>query len=720
MLTHRSRWHGITKAKRPKIAARTHMQHSVDGMPHCRHCGQKFQRFEGFRKHLAGACPVLFPPVTLIEGNRTEESATGDGVQVAPHQEVPLGTAPHADSKDSAPVLINDPDFRDNSLIQWKSVLHIARFRKTLGKHCIFCGQWAAASGMKQHIRLAHADTHALHLVAVPLGLAAESPCKYCGAAHSQPRRHLQSCSAVYQASLAELYLRPSAIPTREDPDGGRRSQIGGSRGGAGGFRWTPKLASHGDRAGGGEDNLPEGGRVGWLVQPGQSQVPEEGRGSWKGRVAVLDLEQEEGAHQQDLRDGGSHLAGHGHAEPDPVDDKTGATARERALKPSERDGLHALYRHGAVLVPGDAEAGGGEVAGAVHGQQGDVLPGTDPYVGDGPGPEDQAGGRASGRVPGPALQELRVDQRWRQRLLTDVAFLRVEPGRKEGVPVDNPADPPHKDSGDAGGDGKASSPAGGVAKVPGHEGHHPGSEGRGGSLRDHDRAADGGSPESLRGAPAALGKCGDEAPGSSPSTGAGPTTALGKASGDLVQGHELLRLEPVPELEVADLGRSATVALRGLRNPHNVCYINSCVQAFFWNGALTGEARSVYGALQASICALHAKASLYLPDCMSWRFIFAQWPRLSRQHDAGEFYRHLLQRSMPAAYTGHWESRLSLPFQVSDSGERHYQAALRVPNKGVWEFYICDDNRTPRKAKREDHTIIAANGYLVGLLRVE
>ena len=300
------------------------------------------------------------------------------------------------------------------------------------------------------------------------------------------------------------------------------------------------------------------------------------------------------------------------------------------------------------------------------------------------------------------------------------------------------------------------------------------------------------------------------------------PATASGEASGDLVQGHELLRLEPVPELEVADLGRSATVALREvqqwerpllsmpgarLRNPHNVCYTNSCVQAFFWIGALTGEARSVYGALQASICALHAKASLYLPECMSWRFIFAQWPRLSRQHDAGEFYRHLLQRSMPAAYKGHWESRLSLPFQVYDSGELlspillhlagstlasiilhwrdqyaitalvqhsglvtlqlcryrddaskdgtpitltpgaritlpvfmsdactdtreetfllawvvfhlgeettsgHYQAALSVPSKGMWEFYICDDNRVPRKARREDHNIIAANG---------
>ena len=109
---------------------------------------------------------------------------------------------------------------------------------------------------MKQHIRLAHADTHALHLVAVqrchPLGLAAESPCKYCGTAHSQPRRHLQSCSAVYQASLAELYLRPSAIPTREDPDGGRRSQIGGSRGGPevfGGLRSSQAMETEQEEA---------------------------------------------------------------------------------------------------------------------------------------------------------------------------------------------------------------------------------------------------------------------------------------------------------------------------------------------------------------------------------------------------------------------------------------------------------------------------------------
>ena len=36
-----------------------YMQHAVNGMPQCRHCLKKFVRFEGFKKHLKQACPVL-------------------------------------------------------------------------------------------------------------------------------------------------------------------------------------------------------------------------------------------------------------------------------------------------------------------------------------------------------------------------------------------------------------------------------------------------------------------------------------------------------------------------------------------------------------------------------------------------------------------------------------------------------------------------------------
>ena len=73
----------------------------------------------------------------------------------------------------------------------------------------------------------------------------------------------------------------------------------------------------------------------------------------------------------------------------------------------------------------------------------------------------------------------------------------------------------------------------------------------------------------------------------------------------------------PIPDLEVAGPGRSAAVALREvqhwaspllslpqikLRNPHNACYFNSCVQAFFWFGALVGEDRETSGATKAGI----------------------------------------------------------------------------------------------------------------------
>ncbi|CAE7346734.1 unnamed protein product [Symbiodinium sp. CCMP2592] len=238
--------------------------------------------------------------------------------------------------------------------------------------------------------------------------------------------------------------------------------------------------------------------------------------------------------------------------------------------------------------------------------------------------------------------------------------------------------------------------------------------------------------------------------------------------------------------------------------------------KAFFWIGALAGDDTTACGSLKAGINALRVRGSLYLPDSLQWRFLFAQWHNIRQQHDVGEFYQHVVRRTTPLAYFGRWESRLTLPFQITDSGELvspvllhlaganlitlirhwrdqyavsalvqhsglvvlqlcrysedagknrspipllpgarltlpifegeggtdtreetfiiawvifhlgevptsgHYQAALSVPNKQRWEFYICNDNASPRKAKKEDHDTIAANGYLIGLLRAE
>ena len=62
---------------------------------------------------------------------------------------------------------------------------------------------------------------------------------------------------------------------------------------------------------------------------------------------------------------------------------------------------------------------------------------------------------------------------------------------------------------------------------------------------------------------------------------------------------------------------------------------------------------------------------------------------------------------------------------ETTSSG--HYQAALSVPTTpttpgehAVWDYYICNDGKTPRKARKTDHSVIDANAYLVGLLRCD
>ena len=62
MLSHFVRRHKTEYQEDQSHRQRTpqwYMQHAVNGMPQCRHCLKKFVRFEGFKKHLKQACPVL-------------------------------------------------------------------------------------------------------------------------------------------------------------------------------------------------------------------------------------------------------------------------------------------------------------------------------------------------------------------------------------------------------------------------------------------------------------------------------------------------------------------------------------------------------------------------------------------------------------------------------------------------------------------------------------
>ena len=75
------------------------------------------------------------------------------------------------------------------------------------------------------------------------------------------------------------------------------------------------------------------------------------------------------------------------------------------------------------------------------------------------------------------------------------------------------------------------------------------------------------------------------------------------------------------------------------LKNPHNVCYLNSCAQALHWIGRLTDLPDDCFGA---------AKAALRIAG-LPWTPLLRGWRQLSAQHDAAEFMGHLLKSAAPS-----------------------------------------------------------------------
>ena len=228
--------------------------------------------------------------------------------------------------------------------------------------------------------------------------------------------------------------------------------------------------------------------------------------------------------------------------------------------------------------------------------------------------------------------------------------------------------------------DGEVPPHAGRPSEVPGHEGHHGGDSGGSSSIPDHDRASVGGSAEGLRGPPSALGEWCHENPRCQTSPPKGQAPTLGETGGGGLQGYEplgvstqvgrlLLHLKKcnngtVPfsaclQLAARQLGSEIRIT------PHNACYFNASIQAFFWFGALAGNDGHLYGAAKAGVSILRHKRRIYFPDSIAWRFVFARWDNLCRRQDASEFLRRLVSRTSPAAYSGHGRrdcATLSMP----------------------------------------------------------
>ena len=224
MKIHHTKMHGPTsgQTKVSAVQARGQLnvyEHSLDGMPTCKHCLQKFSRWPNFLSHLLQSCPQLHG------GNPQRETGTNNETTGTP-QTIPCtessaeklqgqtcrASAVDAAAQRSAAGCILEPFQRRQPVIEligtarWKEVLDLPAMCSDLAHHCVVCMQWVAASpaGMKNHLKRAHpqewqhvADASALSLT---LTEGKHPPCKACGKspAPATPTQVSQSFPALY------------------------------------------------------------------------------------------------------------------------------------------------------------------------------------------------------------------------------------------------------------------------------------------------------------------------------------------------------------------------------------------------------------------------------------------------------------------------------------------------------------------------------------------
>ncbi|CAE7674329.1 pola1 [Symbiodinium sp. CCMP2456] len=129
------------------------------------------------------------------------------------------------------------------------------------------------------------------------------------------------------------------------------------------------------------------------------------------------------------------------------------------------------------------------------------------------------------------------------------------------------------------------------------------------------------------------------------------PGLGLGRPTPDEVAPRAArLRLRPALRLPQARLANPTGM---------NLCYANSALQAWSWLRELADSPESLQGSAQASAQILHAAHTVLLTDCLALHSVFRTWPELSRQHDVGEFWQHLVASWRLDAFAG---LRVSLP----------------------------------------------------------
>ena len=345
-------------------------QHSLHGMPTCRHCNLALVGWQEFRMHILNACPVLHggsvADVSAAHGAVTSDSIVGPAEQSAAGPQMPL--------------LSHRSDVLSQLQLQnWYMAVDLPGVRDHLRHHCSFCGKWISdrSGSLENHLRQAHAEIYTfqkeVRSKCRTVHLVRSSPCGVCSALFARSTKHqctmLQHLCYLREASIRPervqglLHFRHDVLPTSGCSeyvpahgcrDGTPQADSGGGGGtGSGLGRQTPEVPAPGNE---GLSRLGEGrdGATPVRSPSNRDGGPPSGDGSGPGT---------QDGHWQSRLEGERRLQGQGSGEGPTASRKSPAgLAKFFGPQRQTRLGLTELGRTGAAAIGQDLRPGvGGE-----------------------------------------------------------------------------------------------------------------------------------------------------------------------------------------------------------------------------------------------------------------------------------------------------------------------------------------------------------------------
>ena len=237
---HQALRHGQIQADKVHIVYKPE-QHSIDGMPQCRHCQMKLYNWQALKGHvMLNVCNWYRPSQPdKVENNSQKEPVIPDtqGIDTrAPVQQETADVAPPGHTEDERLSASNDAD--SGPLLQRQQVVQQLRthegivtqanlHKQHLTQHCGFCQRWIAEPGMiKTHILRVHKEVAScinaeLHAECAKFKylLRRDQHCRWCDRKVHGTDRHCSQCPVLFQLVLARIRREAdSASPQMDLP----------------------------------------------------------------------------------------------------------------------------------------------------------------------------------------------------------------------------------------------------------------------------------------------------------------------------------------------------------------------------------------------------------------------------------------------------------------------------------------------------------------------